>query len=625
MTSESGQGISVLMPTYNQGSYICRAITSLLHQTVSNWELLIVDDGSTDDMATAVHVFLDDTRIRYHRLLRNGGLGAALNEALRMTSGEFIAYLPSDDVYYGQHLQTLLAALQEPHLSLAYSGVRHHYNRIAEGPIDGYPLQLVQVMHRRTADRWVERETLVSDDLDRLYWSALRRRGDTNGTGEVTCEWVDHGPYQHHKLIQEPLGGINPYRQYYGVREPLRFHSSVGNLTDEVGRYRAMRERPDTPRSDDGLTILLVGELAYNPERVLALEERGHRLYGLWMSDPYWYNAVGPLPFGHVTDLPRHDWREAVRAIRPDVIYALLNWQAVPFVHSVLEANPGIPFVWHFKEGPFISMEQGHWEKLVDLYTRSDGQIYCSPEMREWFFSVAPSLRDRPSMILDGDLPKRDWFGSEWPARLSESDGEIHTVVPGRPIGLHARTVGELADLGIHLHFYGDFTHGQWRAWIDKARIFAPEHLHLHPHVNPEDWVDEFSRYDAGWLHVFESRNEGEITRADWDDLNYPARVATLAQAGLPMILGDNTGSIVATQSLARDLDIGVFIRNITDLGEQLRNQQRLDQVRHNVRRHRPFFTFDYHADRLLTFFREVSESRERSGTHLADISADLE
>ena len=55
----------------------------------------------------------------------------------------------------------------------------------------------------------------------------------------------------------------------------------------------------------DDLKILLVGELAYNAERVLALEERGHKLYGLWTPEPYWWNTVGPLPFGHVEDIPR--------------------------------------------------------------------------------------------------------------------------------------------------------------------------------------------------------------------------------------------------------------------------------------------------------------------------------
>jgi len=211
---------------------------------------------------------------------------------------------------------------------LASAGVRHHYNRTAHGKIDGYPLQLVQVLHRRTEDRWIERDELVTDDLERMFWSKLRRRGRFVTSGEVTCEWVDH-PTQRHKLIREQVGGINPYRVRYRVRAPLRFHSTAGNFIDETAQYAAVR-RPAVP-SAHGLKILLVGELAYNADRVLALEERGHRLYGLWMRDPYWYNTVGPLPFGHVEDLDRDRWQEEIARVRPDVIYALLNWQAVPF------------------------------------------------------------------------------------------------------------------------------------------------------------------------------------------------------------------------------------------------------------------------------------------------------
>src|SRR5690606_23490936 len=169
----------------------------------------------------------------------------------------------------------------------------------------------------------------------------------------------------------------------FAVEHPLRFHTTVGNAIDEVEQYRCFRERRPTPPAAGGLKILLVGELAYNADRVLALEERGHTLHGLWMPDPYWYNTVGPLPFGHVRDLPAGDWRAAIRELRPDVIYALLNWQAVPFAHEVLRAATGVPFVWHFKEGPFICVEKGTWPLLVDLHTRADGLIYSSPEMRE--------------------------------------------------------------------------------------------------------------------------------------------------------------------------------------------------------------------------------------------------
>jgi hypothetical protein len=567
----------------------------------------VVDDGSPDNTADVIEPFLGDGRVRSIRLERNHGLGYALNVALEHARASLIAYLPSDDVYYAEHLEELAACLESDAGSiLAYSGVRHHYNRYADGQIDGVPLQLVQVMHRKTADRWIVREELVTDDLERMFWRRLQERGGFAGTGRVTCEWVDH-PEQLHKLLQEPEGGVNPYRVRFAVQHPLRFHSSTGNRIDEVEHYRCFRERPDTPAARDGLKILLVGELAYNPERVLALDERGHRLYGLWMPDPYWYNTVGPLPFGHVEDVPRNSWQDAVRQIKPDLIYALLNWQAVPFAHHVLTHNPGIPFVWHFKEGPFICLEKGTWPQLIDLYTRAQGRIYTSPEMRDWFETIVPGIEDDGmSLALDGDLPKRDWFTGDRTPRLSQSDGQMHTVVPGRPIGLHAHTVGELAQQGIHLHFYGDFTQGQWHEWIARARGFAPHHLHLHPNVDQEDWVREFSRYDAGWLHFLRSRNGGDIRRAIWDDLNYPARMATLAVAGLPMLQADNSGAVVATQTLARDLDIGLFFSDMEELGGVLSNSARLNQLHENTWSQRHQFTFDFHADRLIAFFRQV-------------------
>jgi hypothetical protein len=204
----------------------------------------------------------------------------------------------------------------------------------------------------------------------------------------------------------------------------------------------------------------------------------------------------------------------------------------VPFAHHVLEHCAGVPFVWHFKEGPFICFEKGTWPELVALYERSAGRVYSTPEMRAWFETVVPELAAQPALVLDGDLPKRDWFGDDFAPRLSERDGELHTVVPGRPIGLHPHTVAQLAATGVHLHFYGDFTHGQWKAWITKTRALAGRHFHLHAQVDQDRWVSELSRYDAGWLHFFESRNGGDIRNADWDDLNYPARIATLAAAG---------------------------------------------------------------------------------------------
>jgi glycosyl transferase family 2 len=606
----SAPRVSILIPTWGHAAFIRRALDSLVRQTFSDWEARIALDGAVDDTPALVRPYARDPRFHVRGLDRNVGLGAALNEALTDATGELIAYLPTDDVWAADHLATTIAALDaRPDAVLAFAGLRHHYNRTSLEPIaDG--LQLVQVVHRRTEDRWVERGELVTDDLERMSWGRLRAHGPFVATNRITAEWVDH-PGQMTKTIREPIGGINPYRQRYRVREPLRFHSTVGDAIDEVARYARFRDRPDTPGAGDGLRILLVGELSYNPERILALEERGHRLFGLWTPEPYWYNTVGPQPFGHVTDVPTTDPAAAVRAVRPDLVYALLNWQAVPFAARVRRAVPDVPFVWHFKEGPFICLEHGCWEDLVDLVEGSDGVIHSSAEMRGWFATVLPGSNDpERTLVLDGDLPKADWFDAPFSARLSQSDGEVHTVIPGRPIGLHPENVAELAGEGIHLHFYGDYTQGQWRAWIERSMELAPNHLHLHRTVSQDRWVEEFSRYDAGWLHVFRSTNGGDLHRATWDDLNLPARMATLAAAGLPMIHRANRGSIVAAQSLAERLRTGIFFESAADLGEQLREEVRTASVRSRVVDGRDVFTFDAHADRLVEFFRRVIDHR---------------
>ena len=266
-----------------------------------------------------------------------------------------------------------------------------------------------------------------------------------------------------------------------------------------------------------------------------------------------------------------------------------------------------MPFVWHFKEGPFICLEKGTWPQLVELYRRADGQIFSSPEMRDWFDTVVPGLsRDKPD-------PRARWrpaagglVRAAAPRAAFGHDGEIHTVVPGRPIGLHPPDVATLARLGVHLHFYGDFTHGQWREWIQKAQALAPRHLHLHGNVDVSRWVDEFSRYDAGWLHAFNSGNGGELRRANWDDLNIPARIATLAAAGLPMIQHANDGAIVATQTQARELGTGLFFDTLDDLAASLRDTARMAALREQVWQQRRLFTFDEHVPALVEFFRGV-------------------
>ena len=602
--------VSVIMPTYDQDAFLVGAVASLLAQTEQSWELIVVDDASPGDTRAALGPLVEDPRVRLEVLDGNRGLGAALNRGLELAAGRYIAYLPSDDVYHADHLRSLAHALDEaPQACLAVAGVRHHQVETAPGRIEGEPLQLVQVAHRPTADRWVERSELTTDDLDRMLWSRLLERGPAAQTGTVTCEWGWH-PAQRHKVLREPIGGLNPYRARYGVREPLRLQTTVGHLHDELDHYRRFRERPDTPRAADGLRVLLVGELAHNPDRILLLEERGHELHGLWTGTPIWFNTVGPLPFGHVSDVPREGWREAVRRLKPDIVYALLNWQSIELAREVLAADLGVPFVWHFKEGPFFAREHGLWPDLVDLHTRSGGVIYSSAELRSWFAANVPASADRPTLVIDGDLPRADWSVGARSPLLSWRDGAIHTVIPGRPMGPDPEVLGALADADIHVHLYSEKAAAQMRSWVAEVQRVAPGHFHIHPQVDQSSWVPEFSQYDAGWLHSFVSENRGDPQAAMWDDLNLPARMGTLAAAGVPMIQRDNTGSMVASQSLARDRRLGLFWNDADDLVAQLHDTAAMASLRESVWAQRGDFTFDAHVDDLVAFFRHVMARR---------------
>jgi glycosyltransferase involved in cell wall biosynthesis len=107
------------MPAYNVSAYIGAAVDSVKAQTVADWELLIVDDGSTDETyEVARRIAAGDPRIRLLRK-RNGGISTARNMAMAVSTGEFIAILDSDDVWEPSYLAEQLALFtQHPELDV---------------------------------------------------------------------------------------------------------------------------------------------------------------------------------------------------------------------------------------------------------------------------------------------------------------------------------------------------------------------------------------------------------------------------------------------------------------------------------------------------------------------------
>lgn len=95
--------VAVVLPTYNRAPLLARAVRSVLQQTFTDWELWIIDDGSTDDTRAVVEPFLSDPRVFYH-YQENGGVSRARNHAVFATSAPFVAFLDSDDEWRPEKL-----------------------------------------------------------------------------------------------------------------------------------------------------------------------------------------------------------------------------------------------------------------------------------------------------------------------------------------------------------------------------------------------------------------------------------------------------------------------------------------------------------------------------------------
>lgn len=122
----SDECVSICLATFNRASLLPRAIDSVFQQTLTDWEVVIVDDGSTDDSprVLAEYARRDPRRIRILRQ-PNRGLVAARNTAIAQARGRFVTFLDSDDEYLPSHLELRVRFMREhPDVELIHGGVR---------------------------------------------------------------------------------------------------------------------------------------------------------------------------------------------------------------------------------------------------------------------------------------------------------------------------------------------------------------------------------------------------------------------------------------------------------------------------------------------------------------------
>lgn len=120
--------VSIIMPSYNTAQYIADSIRSVQAQTYKNWELLIVDDCSSDNSDDVVAPFLSDARIRYLKNEVNSGAAVSRNYALREAKGRWIAFLDSDDLWHPEKLERQIFFMGKENCHFSYT----YYQEIDE-------------------------------------------------------------------------------------------------------------------------------------------------------------------------------------------------------------------------------------------------------------------------------------------------------------------------------------------------------------------------------------------------------------------------------------------------------------------------------------------------------------
>ena len=115
--------VSIIMPVYNRAYCIEKAISSILTQSHRNWSLIIIDDGSTDNIESILKKHLTDSRINLYKQEKRG-VSSARNFGINIAKGKYLFFLDTDNVWFSNYLKNMIVYMEEGKLEACYSGMK---------------------------------------------------------------------------------------------------------------------------------------------------------------------------------------------------------------------------------------------------------------------------------------------------------------------------------------------------------------------------------------------------------------------------------------------------------------------------------------------------------------------
>ena len=117
--------VSIITPAYNSAKFIAETIQSVQNQTYENWEMIIVDDGSSDETLAIVQAFIDeDKRIQCYKLAQNSGPAVARNFAIEKAKGAFMTFIDADDIWFPNFIENSIKTIEKTGNSFVFSSYK---------------------------------------------------------------------------------------------------------------------------------------------------------------------------------------------------------------------------------------------------------------------------------------------------------------------------------------------------------------------------------------------------------------------------------------------------------------------------------------------------------------------
>ena len=117
--------VSIITPTFNSEKYISETIQSVQNQTHQNWEMILVDDYSSDETVAVIKDFIEkDKRIQLHQLQSNSGPAVARNKGIENVSGKYMTFLDADDIWFEDFIENSIKTIQETGIHFVFSSYK---------------------------------------------------------------------------------------------------------------------------------------------------------------------------------------------------------------------------------------------------------------------------------------------------------------------------------------------------------------------------------------------------------------------------------------------------------------------------------------------------------------------